>query len=188
MQKSFLPSWWVRLLRWCILTLYTVKYWEVNTSLLNESVNPSPVTNVVIAAFTTAHARLKLYSYLEKLQEQALYFDTDCIIFKHSSGMYCPPVGDYLGDLTSELGHDEYITTFCSTGPKSYAYTTNKGNNVCKVKGITLNHRNALVINMDTMRKIVHDELKEVKVVYPNMIQRGKKHWVVHNVKQVESV
>ena len=29
----------------------------------------SPITNVAVAAFTTTHARLKLYSYLEKLQE-----------------------------------------------------------------------------------------------------------------------
>ena len=116
-------------------------------------VNSSKFTNVIIAAFTTAHARLKLYSYLEKLQRQVLYFDTDSVIFKYSDGMFCPPVGDYLGDLTSELGPGEFITTFCSTGPKSYAYTTNKGNKVCKVKGITLNFRNSLIINEETMYK-----------------------------------
>lgn len=33
-------------------------------------------TNPVIAAFTTAQARLKLYSYIEQLQERVLYFDT----------------------------------------------------------------------------------------------------------------
>lgn len=33
-------------------------------------------TNAVIAAYTTAHARLKLYSYIEKLQDRTLYFDT----------------------------------------------------------------------------------------------------------------
>ena len=145
-------------------------------------VNPSPFTNVVIAAFTTAHARLKLYSYLEKLQEQVLYFDTDSVIFKYSDGMYCPPVGDYLGDLTSELGHGEYITTFCSTGPKSYAYTTNKGNKLCKVKGITLNYRNSLIINEETMYKIVHDVIEDVNVVYPHMINKVKTHWLIHNV------
>ena len=89
-----------------------------------EFVTTSPFTNVVVAAFTTTHARLKLYSYLEKLQEQVLYFDTDSVIFKYSPGLNCPPTGDYLGDLTSELGKGKYITTFCSTGPKSYAFTT----------------------------------------------------------------
>ena len=33
-------------------------------------------TNVVIAAYTTAQARLKLYWYLERLQDRICYFDT----------------------------------------------------------------------------------------------------------------
>ena len=33
-------------------------------------------TNVVLAAYTTAHARLRLYSYIEKLGQRVLYFDT----------------------------------------------------------------------------------------------------------------
>lgn len=33
-------------------------------------------TNAVLAAFTTAHARLKLYSVIEGLNERVLYFDT----------------------------------------------------------------------------------------------------------------
>lgn len=33
-------------------------------------------TNIFIAVFTTTYARLKLYSALDLLQEQILYFDT----------------------------------------------------------------------------------------------------------------
>jgi hypothetical protein len=33
-------------------------------------------TNPIIASFVTAQARLKLYSYLEKLNERVLYMDT----------------------------------------------------------------------------------------------------------------
>ena len=84
---------------------------RIQYKFAGEFINPSPVTNVGIAPFTTAHARLKLYSYLEELQEQVVYFDRDSDIFKYSPGMYCPPLGYYLGDLTSE-----HITTFCSTG------------------------------------------------------------------------
>ena len=157
---------------------------KVQYKFEEEFVTTSPITNVAVAAFTTTHARLKLYSYLEKLQEQVLYFDTDSVIFKFSPGLYCPPIGDYLGDLTSELGKDEYITTFCSTGPKSYAFTTNKGNKVCKVKGITLNFRNSLIINEETMYKIVHNHITEVKAMYPHMIKKVKKHAMIHNVKQ----
>lgn len=37
---------------------------------------PNPYTNVVVAAFTTAFARLKLYSYLKLLGSRVLYYDT----------------------------------------------------------------------------------------------------------------
>ena len=40
--------------------------------------------NVVIAAFTTAGARLKLYSYMEKLGDRVIYTDTGkngCLLF-----------------------------------------------------------------------------------------------------------
>ena len=157
---------------------------QIQYKMEKDFVTSSAFTNVVIATFTTAHARSKLYSYLEKLQEQVLYFDTDSVIFKHSYGMYCPPVGDYLGDLTSELGPGEIITTFCSTGPKSYAYTTNMGNKVCKVKGITLNFRNSVIMNEQTMFKIVYDVIQDVHVVYPHMINEVKKDWAIDNVSR----
>ena len=41
-------------------------------------------TNVVIAAFTTAHARLKLYSYMHILGERVLYTDTGYIVHMSS--------------------------------------------------------------------------------------------------------
>ena len=80
--------------------------------------------NIVIAAFTTAYARLKLYDLLDLLQERILYYDTDSVVFVHEPGKPEPPLGDYLGDLTDELDGD-YITTFISGGPKNYAYVTN---------------------------------------------------------------
>ena len=42
---------------------------------------PSSNTNVIIAAFTTALARLKLYSYMEKLGKRVLYSDTGELFF-----------------------------------------------------------------------------------------------------------
>ena len=69
-------------------------------------------TNVFIAAFTTAWARIKLYSELEKLNDDVLYHDTDSIIYK-SNGLNDPPLGNFLGDFTDELDGD-VITTFVS--------------------------------------------------------------------------
>lgn len=40
--------------------------------------------NVVLATFTTAHARLKLFSYMEGLGSRVLYTDTGSFLF------FCP--------------------------------------------------------------------------------------------------
>jgi len=42
----------------------------------NDFVEVMGNTNVVLAAYTTAQARLRLYSYIEPLGERVLYFDT----------------------------------------------------------------------------------------------------------------
>lgn len=67
-------------------------------------------TNVFIASFTTCWARRKLYEVLQMLGERVLYFDTDSVIFVSKSGDKEPEVGSFLGQLTSELDPDEYIS------------------------------------------------------------------------------
>ena len=69
-------------------------------------------TNVFLAAFTTCHARLKLYEEIDRLGRDVLYMDTDSIIYK-SNGNNDPELGDYLGEFTDEL-NGETITTFVS--------------------------------------------------------------------------
>jgi len=48
-------------------------YWHV----LDDVNVPLKNTNVVIAAYTTAHARLELYKYLKEVGENAIYMDTE---------------------------------------------------------------------------------------------------------------
>ena len=74
---------------------------------------------------------------LERLNRNALYYDTDSIISVSRPGQYDPPLGDYLGDLTNELKAGEHIVEFVSGGPKNYAYRTNNGKEVCKVRGFS---------------------------------------------------
>ena len=56
----------------------------------------SEKTNVVIDTFSTAQARLKLYSVLEQLQQRVVYFDTVPVIFISQPDEWMPPLGDYL--------------------------------------------------------------------------------------------
>jgi len=83
-------------------------------------------TNIYIAAYTTAYARSYLWSYLQKLGERVVYCDTDSIVYIIDECSYNIPTSSYVGDFKSELKPGEYITSFRSTGPKSYAYKTNK--------------------------------------------------------------
>jgi hypothetical protein len=106
-------------------------------------------SNVYIAAYVTAYARLKLYEALEILQEKVLYFDTDSVV-------YCSPTGDHLvpistsGDLgtwTDESPGD-FFTEFVSSGPKTYAMKSNSGkHDICKSKGFVLSVKNREIFN-----------------------------------------
>lgn len=120
--------------------------------------------NIAIAAFTTAHARLRLYEALERTDRDTLYMDTDSIIYVDRGQL---TRGPYLGDLTSELDPDETIVEFYSTGPKCYAYRTNKGNTCCKVKGFSLNAATQTVLNPTTLKTLVDEPERTVMVNQP---------------------
>ena len=148
---------------------------EVHYENTDEFVETSDKTNVVIAAFTTAHAHLKLYGILEQLHRRVLYFDTDSIIYTSKEGDWEPPTGSYLGELTDELDGN-HITTFVSGGPKNYSYQLNTGKTICKVRGITLNYRTQQDVNFEVMSNMVRG-------VGPEIITVDIPFKIVHNRK-----
>jgi len=157
-------------------------------------------TNVALAAFTTCQGRIHLYKYMKLLGERLLYTDTDCIIFMANSlnPHLDPPVGHYLGDLTSELQPGEFIVEFVSSGPKSYSFLTNRGRQVCHLRGFTLNYKNSRLINFEVMRDMVLNQkiqnnpyLKTVATVNENKITRNKFTNNIYNsieIKQYKTV
>lgn len=149
---------------------------------LEDFVEVSGRTNVVVAAYTTAQARLKLYEYLKNLEERALYCDTDSVIFISKSGEWEPKRGDYLGEMTDELldkNGENSIRTFIGAGPKNYAFKLarpdKKGYSTkCVVKGISLNYKNALDINFDTVKDMVIGYKTKSVTIQNNKILRDK--------------
>ena len=112
-------------------------------------------TNEVIGACVTAGARIYLYGFLDKLQEKAIYCNTDSVIFKQP-GPRCETTliktGDNLGQMQSELKKGEVVVEVVCAGPKSYAYKTytsasDESKAVCKVRGITLNYSASQLVN-----------------------------------------
>jgi len=89
----------------------------VHTELKNNQPDNGRI-NIFVAAFTTCWAHLKLYSYLEQLKEQVLYFDTDSVVYSHKPGQADVLLGDYLGEMTNELDDGDFITDFTAAGPK----------------------------------------------------------------------
>ena len=136
-------------------------------------------TNIFLASFTTMWARLKLYSVLDTLKENVLYFDTDSVIFKtqKNDDLSYLPIGNYLGELTNEISaQDGYIVEFVSGGPKNYAYRTLSGKEECKVRGFTLNWANSKLIHFDAIKSIIctsHD--RQIETVNPCKISRDSR-------------
>ena len=74
------------------------------------------------------------------LGESVIYFDTDSCVYEYDddeapngTDKFIPDIGNHLGQRTNELEEDEHIVCFVSSGPKSYAFVTNKGSKVVKL-------------------------------------------------------
>jgi hypothetical protein len=97
----------------------------VGTFHLDDEYTTHQKSNVYIAAYVTAYARLKLYEALEILQEKVLYFDTDSCVYVSPTGEHLVPISTSgaLGTWSDELKDTpgDYFTEFVSSGPKTYA-------------------------------------------------------------------
>ena len=102
---------------------------------------------------------MQLYVYLDKIDDRALYFDTDSVIFVQKD---CEPplveCDDALGVMISELKDNEYISEFVSGGPKT-AYkvcnsVTEEEKTVCNVRGITINYEASQLMDFNAIKSI----------------------------------
>ena len=98
------------------------------------------------------------------------------VVYIHDEEKWNPPLGDYLGELKDET-KGVPITKFVSGGPKNYAYELQDGRQVCKIRGFTLNHRNSLQLNFETMKQLVTTKSKDtVAIEDPHKIVRKNGH------------
>ena len=133
---------------------------------------PNCKTNVIISAFTTSWARLKLWSLMHALGPRLMYTDTDSMIYMSTPEIPDLPLGNFLGDLADELACKKvgctstnpncihYIVEYVSGGPKNYAYVLNTGQIVCKIRGFTLDCQTARQLNFSVLKCQVFDWLR----------------------------
>jgi hypothetical protein len=151
-------------------------------------------TNEVIGAYVTAGARIHLYSFLDRLQDKAIYTDTDSVIYvQPSDEPTLVETGDNLGQMTSELKPHEIITEVVCAGPKNYAYktfdsSTGASKTVCKVRGITLNYSASKLINFEKIRDMILNANEDETVIVrtKNKIKRKRGSGGVNIISQPE--
>ena len=149
---------------------------QMTYNFKDQFVDSSKNTNVYIACFTTSHARLMLYDKLDYLNEKVLYFDTDSIIYA-DDGTKNIETGDMLGDMTDEIS-GKGISSFASTGPKSYSFKYGDNEEKSVIKGFTLNHENNSLLNHDSLSKIVKKQIREITIVNESKITRKNREIV----------
>lgn len=123
--------------------------------------------SLLIGCYTTAQARILLFNELIQLEKNILYVDTDSLIYVEDEKIardYRPDIGPLIGQLTNELSgfsDTAYISEFCSTGPKSYAYRVTIPNStegpieVCKCKGFSATGKNKKLLNFENFKRMV---------------------------------
>lgn len=129
--------------------------WGICNSIQN-------TTNMAVAAFTTSHARNRLYDALDTVGDAAIYCDTDSVVFYENDDTTLIETGDLLGEWTDECGPGEHITEFVALGPKMYAYRSNTGREYVKAKGIRP-HYSATnsVLNLENYKRALFDYAAE---------------------------
>lgn len=145
------------------------------------------LNNRGIASFITAYGRISLGEQKRLLNSRSLYNDTDSIIYHHIRGEYDIPLGNLLGQWSSEIEDGGIVDKFVSTGPKSYAYRVLfnpipvpqrhhlkaneiiKGDylyefkEVVKSKGITLTCENLKHVHLDSLEELVKKTRQKIK-------------------------
>lgn len=153
-------------------TLYVsyIEKQEERTSLMT--------TNLGLAGFVTANARLRLYKELYKLDNRVIYCDTDSIIYEYDKNKYNVTEGDCLGEW--ELEENGNLTEVYALAPKTYGYKSLDGEEKYKCKGITLNYGNKIHFTYDKLKELIAGENKEKIITYSNDFVKDRKNGNIH--------
>ena len=161
----------------------TTEFWDQQSGSIRKDLQAgSPYNSIPVAAMVTSYARIRLYEYMSRIDPKKIcYVDTDSIIYYNSGEKEDPlPYGESLGDFSSEIQNDRILSVVCG-GSKQYAYRTEKGKEVIKIRGITWNREAEEQINFDLLHKLVDVQLgvresdgsEDVKTInYPSKIKR----------------
>lgn len=125
-------------------------------------------TNINVACFVTAYARIHLYRGMMKVVENGgllLYGDTDSVVFAHDRETMHEVIepGNFMGEWEPEDEDD--IVEFASIGPKSYTTKKLDGETCVHAKGFTLTVENSEHCSHDCMVRLAKGEQEKAELV-----------------------
>ena len=129
--------------------------------IAEESVPNLRNTIKFIGSYATAGAWIHLYSYLDKLQQKILYWDTVSVVYiQPNARSALVETGDWILAMTSELKPGHHIEEFVRGEPKKYAYrvvdpTTGNREALCRVRGIPLKYSASQLVNFNVMKDMI---------------------------------
>ena len=157
--------------------------YEIKDRFLSTSYN----TNIYIACYTTAWARLRLYEMMERLDRNICYCDTDSLVYienEQTKHIYDKYIGDSLGEWTDEL-HGDYMDFWCCAQPKDYGYIMNTSKHVGKVKGFRVNAETEDKMTIESRKQLIKGTINTVDITYnPFVINKSCQIFTKQMVKQ----
>ena len=103
-----------------------------------------------------------MYKYLELLSNQVLYFHTDSIIYLWREGLPDVETAPFLGQMKDETAGVP-IHEFVTGGAKNYSHMLQNSDTDCKIRGFTLDEQGRALLNFETMKRHISDEIKDPK-------------------------
>jgi len=113
-------------------------------------------TNIYLAVFTTAYARMRHFNLIGFLDSKFFYGDTDSVIAEiHPDESQNLRIGEFMGELTNELKPGEVISQFVCGGAKVYGIKTSLGRCFVKSKGFAVNANSAAAFSFENLERVV---------------------------------
>ena len=151
----------------------------------NEFLRRSNTTNIFVACFTSAWARLRLYDMLDKLDKNVCYCDTDSVVYienEETKAIVEQFIGDGLGDWTDELG-GQHMEFWCCAQAKDYGYILSNGNQAGKVKGFKVTAETEEKMTNEERIKLIKGAVGSVDINYE---QFSIKHCEIYTKRMIK--
>ena len=156
--------------------------YEIKDEFVRQSYN----TNIYIACFTTAWARLRLYEMIDRIGRNVCYMDTDSVVYIEDDStkyIFDKYIGDSLGEWTDELD-GKHIDFWACAQSKDYGYIKSDGKYVGKVKGFRVTAETEDKMNHQSRIDLIKGSVISVDINYSQFTIKNSQIFTKDLIKQ----